>query len=202
MTTLKPASSSAEVGNLTYGLDAGQPAAGHWYVTDQSGKRLGQVDPIGIARAGEIAELPGGVEALFWPVIGLMRVSAASLGWTVAIGLEGSATPIPRDGYETGVGIYVAPDGDVGLYLSAQRDMGLLEGISGRTRSTAVIGGPENLKGFSYAVSAEGLHGVGTGVAVLFGEHGDFQGLASKVGIGVEYGIHAGFSYTTLHFEG
>ena len=160
------------------------------------------MDPIGITRAGEIAELPGGVEALFGPVIELMRVSAASLGWTVAIGLEGSATPIPGDGYGAGAGIYVAPDGDVGLYLSAQNDMGLLEGISGTIRSTAVIGGPENLKGFSYAVSAEGFYGVGAGVSMLFGEHGDFQGLATKVGIGVEFGIYVGLSYTKLHFEG
>ena len=190
MTTLKQGSSAAEV------------ATGHWYVTDQSGKHLGEVDPVGITRAGEIAELPAGAEVLLeGPLVELMRVSAASLGWTVAIGLEGRATPIP-DGYGTGAGIYVGPDGDVGLYLSAQDDMGLLEGLSGPIRSTAVMGGPENLKGFSYAVSAEGLYGVGTGVAVLFGEHGDFQGLATKVGIGVEFGIYVGLSYTQLHFEG
>ena len=159
--------------------------------------------PDGITRAGETAEFSTGAEVLLeGPLIELMRVSAVSLGWTVAIGLEGSATPIPGDGYGAGVGIYVAPDGDVGLYLSAQNDMGLLDGISGTIRSTAVMGGPENLKGFSYAVSAEGFYGVGAGVSVLFGEHGDFQGLATKVGIGVEFGIYVGLSYTKLHFEG
>ena len=66
-------------------------------------------------------------------MIELMRISAAALGWTVAIGLEGSATPIPRDGYGAGVGIYVAPDGYVGLYLSAQNDMGLPRGSAGRS---------------------------------------------------------------------
>jgi hypothetical protein len=200
MTTLEHGSSSLVEHDAVQ--QAGQPAAGHWYVTDQSGKHLGQVEPIGITRAGEIADLPTGAEALLeGPLIELMRVSAASLGWSVAIGVEGSATPIPSDAYGAGVGIYVAPDGDVGLYLSAQNDMGLLEGISGTIRSTAVTGGPENLKGFSYAVSAEGFYGVGAGVSVLFGEHGDFQGLATKVGIGVEFGIYVGLSYTELNFE-
>jgi hypothetical protein len=201
MTTLKQGG-RADAAQLAPGQRPGEPAAGTWHVLDQSGKRLGQVDPIGITRAGEVAELPGGVEALFGRVIQLMRVSAASLGWTVAIGLDGDATPLPSDGDGAGVGIYVAPGGDVGLYLSAQHDMGLLEGITGTTRSTAVVGGPENLEGFSYAVSAEGLYGVGPGVAVLFGEQGDFLGLATKVGIGVEFGIYVGLSFTKLSFEG
>src|SRR5262245_49525273 len=182
MTTLKQRS-SAEA----------RPAAGNWYVTDQSGKRLGQVDPVGITRAGEIAPLAGTAAVRDWPLIELMRLSAASLGWTVAIGLEAIGSD--------GLGIYVAPDGDAGLYLSAQKDLGLLDGISGRSRSIAVTGGPANLQGFSYAVSAEGIYGVGAGVSVLFDENGGFHGLATKVGTGVEFGIYAGLSYTTLQFE-
>jgi hypothetical protein len=168
---------------------AGQPTTGRWYVTDRSGTHLGEAEPIGITRAGEIAELYGAEGLIEQPLIELLRVSAASLGWTVAIDLEG-------------VGVYVAPDGDVGLYLSARNDMGLLERTSGTVRSIAVVGGPENLEGFSYAVSAEGLCGVGAGVTVLFGVHGDFQGLATRVGMGVEIGIYVGLSYTELHFEG
>ena len=171
------------------------PDAGPWYVTDPSGKHLRQVEPIGITRAGELAELPTGAEAVLdGRQLELLRLSAASLGWTIVIDLEGSATPtIP------GAGLYVAPDGEVGLHLSAHDDMGLLERISGPTRSMAVTGGPENLEGFGYAVSAEGFWGVGAGVSVLFGEDGDFQGLASKVGIGVEFGIYVGLSGTKLH---
>ena len=125
------------------------------------------------------------------PLIMALRLAArasAAAGSPVSIGLGPSAGAGLGAGGTLGAGVIFGPGGEIGVYGSAQFDVGFVLSASVTAQITVVRGGIAAFGGWSTSAMISGGEGVVGGASALFDTNANFQGVSVQVGVG------AGFS--------
>ncbi len=122
------------------------------------------------------------------PMIIALRLAArasAAAGMPVSIGLGNAVGAGFGTGATLGVGLIFGPGGELGVYGSAQLDLGLIASISAVVQLTVIRGGVAGFSGWSHSATLSGGEEIVGGASVLFDSLGNFQGVTVQVGIGV-----------------
>ena len=135
-------------------------------------------------QAAEVAigMAPGGVGMLLNAVIALANSHGCSVGVGPQIGGGLGA------GGALGYGVIFGKDGDLGVYGSAEIDIGFITSISATACVTIVQGGIDAFNGWNYGFAISGGEGIVGGAMILLNDKSEFVGASANVGIG------AGFS--------
>lgn len=129
-----------------------------------------------------ISAAPGGVGTL----LNLLISAANQLGCSVGIGPQiGGGLGA---GGALGYGLIFGKDGDLGVYGSAEIDIGFITSISATAVVTIVQGGLDAFSGWNYGFAISGGEGIVGGAMALLNDRSEFVGVSANVGIG------AGFS--------
>ena len=130
----------------------------------------------------------------------VLKASAATLGGTMAFGLQGSIAHVV--GIDAGVGLYIGPDGEMGWYTSLGSDLGVVSGGSVEGVGAAVKGGPDVFAGEFLSVTVVGGEVYVGGTTLLYSPSSRaFVGLAIHVGVGfgLPVDVYATYSNTWLY---
>lgn len=129
-----------------------------------------------------IAAAPGGLGTF----LNLLISAANQLGCSVGIGPQvGGGLGA---GGALGYGLIFGKDGDLGVYGSAEIDIGFITSISLTAVVTIVQGGIGSFSGWNYGFAISGGEGIVGGAMALLNDRSEFVGVSANVGIG------AGFS--------
>lgn len=121
------------------------------------------------------------------PVIVALRLAArasGAAGMPVSIGLGPATAAGLFSGATFGAGVIFGPSGELGVYGTAQFDVGFLTSINLTAQLTVVRGGIETFSGWSNSATVSGGEGCVGGGSALFDDHGNFQGISVQAGIG------------------
>jgi hypothetical protein len=164
------------------GLDAGAAVA----ITD---RRPVTPPPVRRLEPWQRTLIEAGVMALTGPLgMTLPAMALAARAGGVSIGFGPAVGAGLGAGATLGAGLVFGPDGGLGVYGSAEVDIGFITSISATMQITVVRGGIESFNGWSLAATVSGGEGVVGGASALFDLNGNFQGVSVGAGIG------AGFS--------
>jgi hypothetical protein len=143
--------------------------------------------------ARQAAELViGAAGGAVGPFLNLLISAANELGCSVGIGPQiGGGLGA---GGALGAGIIFGRDNDLGVYGSAEIDIGFITSISATAVVTIVQGGIEAFSGWNYGFAISGGEGIVGGAMVLLNDRSEFVGVSANVGIG------AGFSPVDFYF--
>src|SRR5258706_6231768 len=128
----------------------------------------------------------GVISGPFAPLLLSLPLAARAAG--VSIGLGPAVGAGLGAGGALGSGLIFGPDGELGVYGSAEVDAGFIASISATVQITVVRGPIESFNGWSMAMAISGGEGIVGGAAALFDTNANFQGVSVSAGIG------AGFS--------
>ena len=159
-----------DVGTLTVGAERTP-------VTAPSVRRLGTVQRMAFEAA--LLTFSGPVA----PLIATARAAAPIAG--VSIGIGPAVGAGLGAGGALGAGVIFAPDGAIGVYGSAEIDIGFIASISATVQVTVVRGGLDAFNGWALAAVISGGEGVVGGAAALFDAGGSFQGVSVQAGVGL-----------------
>ena len=183
---------------------AGVPGPGEFWLVDQSGQPVQQVEPREFSLDGDTEELDflrrQGVRLALHalgPAIALVDL-ANERGWTVCVGVDADLAAIA--GLTGGAGLYFGPDDEIGVYGSLGTDFGLVLGASVGLALMVFYGPPSRMGGWGRAVEVSGGELVTAGGAILFDSDGKLFGVAAEIGVGVGLPINVfeSRSYTWL----
>ncbi len=125
------------------------------------------------------------------PMIAALRLAAtasAAAGTPVSIGLGPSVGAGLGAGGTLGAGIIFGPDNSLGVYGSAQFDVGFVLSVNASVQITVIRGAIDAFGGWSNSATISGGEGIVAGASALFDTQANFQGVSAQVGVG------AGFS--------
>ena len=125
---------------------------------------------------------PGGLGIVFNQMIDAANRLGCSVGMGPQVGGGLGA------GGALGAGIVFGKDGDLGIYGSAEIDVGFITSISATAVITIVKGGIDAFDGWSYGLAISGGEGIVGGAMALLDGQSNFVGVSANIGIG------AGFS--------
>jgi Papain-like cysteine protease AvrRpt2/Protein of unknown function (DUF3238) len=134
-------------------------------------------------KAAEVAigMAPGGVGALFNAVIELANSQGCSVGVGPQVGAGLGA------GGALGYGVIFGKDGDLGVYGSAEIDIGFITSISATACVTIVQGGIDAFNGWNAGFAISGGEGVVGGAMILLNDKSEFVGASANIGVGVGF---------------
>lgn len=134
-------------------------------------------------KAAEVAigMAPGGVGALFNAVIELANSQGCSVGVGPQVGGGLGA------GGALGYGVVFGKDGDLGVYGSAEIDIGFITSIAATACVTIVQGGINAFNGWNAGFAISGGEGIVGGAMILLNDKSEFVGASANVGVGVGF---------------